>query len=292
MKFSLDAIETLDAIDQHGSFAAAAASLHKAQSAVSYAVKQLEGVLGVALFDRSGHRARLTPAGLVILDEGRYLLTRARRIERLGEQFSTGWEPRLQVVIDGVLPVRPIMEALKDLADDETPTRIQVTMEFLGGVQRRFERDAADFMLALTYTPAPHLQAHPLPDRQLVLVVGNEHALAGPQHDTAALRRHLELSVHDSSDLTEGRDTHTTGGARVFYLSDFHTMRQALRMGIGFGWMPVPLIQDDLASGALVELAIEGGSRRTITPVLVQRIDQPLGLAGQRLFDGIRARWN
>ncbi|MCA9573272.1 MAG: LysR family transcriptional regulator, partial [Myxococcales bacterium] len=42
MQVSLDALETLDAVVREGSFAGAAQALHKAQSAVSYAVRQLE----------------------------------------------------------------------------------------------------------------------------------------------------------------------------------------------------------------------------------------------------------
>ena len=104
MDFSLDSIRALDAIVQEGSFAGAARTLHKAQSAVSYSIRQLEDALDIELFDRSGHRAELTPAGRAVLDEGRLLLARARSIEGIARQFRQGWEPELNVVVDGILP--------------------------------------------------------------------------------------------------------------------------------------------------------------------------------------------
>ncbi|MCA9525735.1 MAG: LysR family transcriptional regulator, partial [Myxococcales bacterium] len=52
MALTLDALEVLDAVDRAGSFGSAARALHRAQSAVSYAIRQLEEALGVALFDR------------------------------------------------------------------------------------------------------------------------------------------------------------------------------------------------------------------------------------------------
>jgi DNA-binding transcriptional LysR family regulator len=67
MKISLDAIETLDAIDRRGSFAAAAEELFRVPSAITYHVQKLEQDMGVALFDRSGHRAELTEAGKELL---------------------------------------------------------------------------------------------------------------------------------------------------------------------------------------------------------------------------------
>lgn len=60
MRLSLEALETLDAIAEQGSFARAAESLHRVPSALTYTVKKLESDLGVTLFDRSGQRARLT----------------------------------------------------------------------------------------------------------------------------------------------------------------------------------------------------------------------------------------
>ena len=71
MSLTLDALAVLDAIDRRGSFARAAEELGRATSSLTYAVQQLEAELDVLLFDRSGHRARFTPAGRVLLEEGR-----------------------------------------------------------------------------------------------------------------------------------------------------------------------------------------------------------------------------
>jgi DNA-binding transcriptional LysR family regulator len=63
LRLSLEAIEVLDAIARKGSFAAAAESLFRVPSAVTYTVRKLEDDLGVSLFNRTGHRAELTEAG-------------------------------------------------------------------------------------------------------------------------------------------------------------------------------------------------------------------------------------
>ena len=63
-KLTLEAIELVDTIDRHGSFAAAAERLHKVPSTVSYAINKLEEQLGLAVFTRNGPRVSLTPAGL------------------------------------------------------------------------------------------------------------------------------------------------------------------------------------------------------------------------------------
>jgi DNA-binding transcriptional LysR family regulator len=292
IRATLDSYEALDAIDQHGSFAAAAAALHKAQSAVSYAVRQLEDALGVPLFDRSGHRARLTPQGVVVLAEGRALLAKARGIEALARQLGAAWEPRLTVVVDGVLPMRPIMRALQALEREGVPTHVQITTEFLRGVQRRFLRDDADLMIVKDWERTDTLEARQLPPEELVLVAAPDHPVhAAAPHDNSTLQPFLELSVHDSSDETRGRDTNTVGGGRVFYVSDFGTKLDGLRMGLGYGWIPLRMAAADLASGALREIVHRTSSRWVFTPELVVRRDRPLGRTGQRFVACVVEAW-
>lgn len=56
-------LETFVRIVEHGSFANAAKALNTTQSTVSARVKELERYIGADLFDRSHHRAALTPRG-------------------------------------------------------------------------------------------------------------------------------------------------------------------------------------------------------------------------------------
>jgi DNA-binding transcriptional LysR family regulator len=73
MNLTLEALRIVDAIERHGSYAAAAVALDRVPSALSYSMRKLEEDLDVLLFDRRGHRAKLTPAGLELLTEGRHL---------------------------------------------------------------------------------------------------------------------------------------------------------------------------------------------------------------------------
>jgi molybdate transport repressor ModE-like protein len=294
MKITLDGIEALEAIARHGSFAAAAKSLHKAQSAVSYAIKQLEESLSVELFDRAGHRAVLTPAGRSMLQEGHALLAQARRMEALASRLSETWETRMEIVIDGILPLGPIMRALKRMADDGVPTQIQLKVEFLGGVHDRFDRDRADIMLVKDYVRSAALVEHPLPAVACVLVAAADHAAVTASRlaplTLHELQSYVELTVHDSSESKRVSDARIFGGPRVFYLSDFQSKKQALLLGLGFGWMPRYLVEEELGSGALVEIAYESGSRYEFVPGLVHPRDRPLGRAGHLLLSMLTGR--
>ncbi len=282
MSLDLESLKVLDTVVREGGFAKAAERLHKAQSAISYHVRKLEQSLGLELLTREGYRAKLTPAGEAVLSEGRRLLVQASQVEALAREFSQGWEPRLTVIIDGILDLGPILAALKQLADAHIPTRIQVKVEYLYGVQYRFDKENADIMLVKDYQPEPNLVAVEFPAVECVLCAAAGHPLIQREQVTLnELQQEIELSVQDSSE--RGDDRHMFGGERVFFLAGFNTKKQALLMGLGFGWMPRYLIEDELAAGTLKEVPYEGGARYRFTPALVHRRDQPLGRAGQEL---------
>ena len=288
MRIDLEGLEALDAVVRYGGLAHAAGRLHKVQSTISYQLRKLEKQLGMPVLDRSGYRVRLTAAGEAILAEGRRLLAEARRVEALAQQLAEGWEARLLVIVDGILPTEPMLAAFKSLAEERIPTRFQAKVEFMRGVQFCFDRDDADLMLVKDYAPQPWLQTEDLPEIECILCVAPGHALASAGRvDLGQLQDHVELSVQDSSGTHY--DPHGFGGERVFHLSDFGAKKQALLMGVGFGWMPAYLVSGELHSGQLQELDYAGGSRYRFTPRLVWRTDRPPGPAGRRLAELLRA---
>jgi DNA-binding transcriptional LysR family regulator len=293
MKIDLDGLECLEAVVDAGSFALAAERLHKTQPAVSYGVRQLEIALGVRLFDRSGHRARLTPAGQAILAEARPLLAQARRIQALGEHFTRGVEPRLRLVVDGALRRRPLLQALHALGLAGVPTSIQVQTEFLTGVLERFDEEESDLLVGLDLPARGDLATLRLADLEFVLLARQDHPAlrAESPHTLATLRGFLEVSVHDSARARAGEHTNLLPGAQVLYVGDFAAKKEALLMGLGIGWMPLPGVEEELARGALVEVPFLPSSRRTFTVHLGWRASAPLGPTATELLRRLERSW-
>src|SRR5206468_8414851 len=102
MRLTLDALLVLDAIDRAGSFAAGAEQLFRVPSAVSYTIHKLEQDLGIVIFDRSQHRAKLTKAGAQLLKDGRALLRMAEEAESKAKAVSAGWDASLAIAVGDV----------------------------------------------------------------------------------------------------------------------------------------------------------------------------------------------
>jgi DNA-binding transcriptional LysR family regulator len=288
-RFTLDQLMVLDAIARSGSFAAASRTLHRVPSAVSYTVQSLEDALGVPLFDRSGHRAALTAAGRQLLAEARDLLDRARALDRLAVRLSDGWEPEVRVVVDGAFPMAPVLDALAVFHARGVPTQVRVDVEYQDGVLDRFETEHADLMIALGLEDGGRLKGTPLGPLPMVLVVSGSHALAAARGlGRDALAAHVDLVVKDSSPAFARTPRRSfLGTQHVVRLSDFHSKREALLAGVGFGWMPEHLVAADLATGALVVIDLPDGNRWTYHPQLVTRRDEPPGRAASLLIETI-----
>lgn len=289
LHFTLDQLEVLEAIDRFGGFAAAAKRLHRATSAVSYAVKSLESAVGVTLFTRTGRSAKLTPAGRAVLEAARDVLERSRRLERLGADLEGGWEPELRVVVDGVLPQEPIVRACQRFMARAPSTRILLSVESLTGVRRRFDRDEAHLMFAIDLAGDPRLSTQPLPPVEMVLVAHRSHAVHRGKApiDRAKLSSFVEVLVADSGmrDAPPPTRLAQIGSPHLFELSDFHSKRAAILAGLGYGWLPSHLIEDDLASGDLRAVRFDEGSRYVLQPLAAHRRDTPLGPAARALLD-------
>ena len=292
MNITLDQLTALESIDRLGSFAAAAREMARATSAVSYQIRSLEDALGFSLFDRTGHRAHLTPKGLRILDEARRVLRQAQRLEEVGREIDAGYEPLLQVVLDGLLPLPPIMESLRALSAAGLPTRVRLMVEYLGGVPERFEDMRADVMLVLDHEPHDALQAVALAPVETHLLVHRDHPLIldGGPVERGDLSEHVELVVSDSSRRSESTPHRLfLGSPQVFELSDFHSKTEALLGGVGYGWLPAHLAAPHMASGELVELPFTEGAKYTFHPQLVHRAGTTVGPACRLLMTLLEA---
>lgn len=272
MLVTLDQLETLAAVDSAGSFRRAAERLHKTPGAVGYQVRRAEEALGLGIFERAAGRggSSLGSGGRHIMDRVHAILAQVEELEQFTRTLRDGWEPELRVVVDGALPMAAVLRCLKRFGEGDVPTPLRLEVAYQEGVLERF-RAGADLALVvgLEEVGDSH-RSWPLPPLQMVLVAAAEHALAGRDDvDQAARAGHVELVVRDNASKFDDRSRPSFLGSRkLVFLSDFHSKREALLAGAGFGWMPEHLVREDLESQRLVVLAGESG-RWTYRPLVV-----------------------
>ncbi|UTH72470.1 LysR family transcriptional regulator [Chromobacterium sp. IIBBL 290-4] len=264
MKLTLEALQALDAIDQHGSFAAAAEALYKVPSALTYTIQKLEQGLGVAIFDRSGHRARLTPAGERLLKDGRHLLDAARQLELRVSKQAQGWEDTLRIVVGDLIDFEQLLPCIADFDQTESATRLYFIRESFGGIWDALYDDRADLVIGAPNQPPPgDYFTRNIGDYHFVLVTSPRHPLSQaaepvPPH---VLRRYRAVAVGDTSRRLPARTGGLLEGQQVLTVHSSRAKLQAILAGLGSGHLPRAIVRPYLESGELVaKEEEEGGS--------------------------------
>ena len=255
---SLDALRTLDAIDRGGSFAAAAAELHRVPSAISYTVSRLERDLGVTIFDRSGHRARLTAAGRLLLEEGRRILVAGDELAAAARRLAEGWEPTLRVAVDGLIDGARLWPLLADFTAEHPRVDVRLLDEVLGGTAEALVDGRADLAVGLSERPAAGISTRPIGDVDFVFAAAPHHPItAEPEPLTAAtVRRHRAVAVADSSRRNAPLTTGLLDAQPRLTVDSMTAKIDAQRRGLGVGFLPRHRVRHLLDSGELRALAL------------------------------------
>lgn len=277
---TLDALRVLEAIARRGSFAAAADDLHRVTSAVSYTVQKLEEDLGVALFDRSGHRARLTAAGALLVERGRELLLASSQLVEETRAAASGWEQRLALALDQVYPEASLLPLVERFYEHQTAaanTDIRIIGEVLGGPWDALESGRADIAIGSDQFSLPKA----FRTRKLGSVVFTY--VAAPRHPVFAARSAPALddfraiAVADSSRQRAPRSVRLGKHQPTLTVSSFAAKIAALEAGLGLGTLPLHLIGEQLARGSLRRI---GPPDESIELIMAWRVE-PSGRAKQ-----------
>jgi DNA-binding transcriptional LysR family regulator len=267
VKISLDGLLVLDAIARKGSFAAAAEELHRVPSAITYTVQKLEQDLGVALFDRSGHRARLTPAGEELLKEGRHLLRAAVDLECRVQRVAKGWETELRIAYDDVIPIEALAPVIGEFYAQKSGTRLRIGAEVLGGCWDALVSGRADLAIGAPSDPPPEAgyTMRLLGDIEWLFAVAPTHPLAslGRAVTAADILASRVVIVADSSRNLPPRSSGLAPGPDSLTVSTLRAKLEAQIAGLGVGFLPVRLARPALAEGRLVALEVEEPKPRT-----------------------------
>ena len=281
---SLDQLRTFIAAADEGSFSAAGRRLHRAQSVVSQTMANLEGQLGVKLFDRSGHLPVLTDQGRALLADAREVAGNIDLLKARAKSFAGGLEPELSVAVDVMFPDAIFTAAVSAFQRQFPATLLRFDIESSAVIEPVLERRCAVGVVGSWSLEPPQLAHERLLSVQVCIVVSSQHPLAtyrGPI-PTAVLAKHVQLVHIDPADIARNQVS-ALRSARVWRLSHLGAKLAFLRAGLGFGGLPVHVVEADLASGALVQITLEDlpPAGQVIVMSAIYRTDSPPGPAGR-----------
>lgn len=282
-----DQLRLFLAVVETGSFAAAGRMLHRAVSVVSYGIANLEAQLGVRLFDREGtRRPQLTDAGHAVLAEARTIATGMDGLRAKVKGLLDGWEAEISLAVDVMFPAQRLAKLLRAFQAHCPTVTLRLHVEALGGVIGLVKDGQAGLGIAGPLArDTPGIERITAGSVPLIPVAAPDHPLARlhPMPPGAG-RNYIQLVLSDRSHLSEGQDFAVVS-PHTWRLGDLSAKHALLREGIGWGNMPLHLVEPDLVAGTLVRLTMPDDIGGIYRLDAIYRPDQPPGPAASWLLD-------
>ncbi|WP_313034933.1 LysR family transcriptional regulator [Massilia alkalitolerans] len=166
-------------VARRGSLTAAAETLFLTQSALSHAIRKLEGQLGVDVWTRDGRSLRLTQAGAYLLEMANRLLPQLEHAERLMAQYAQGQRGTLRIGMECAPCYQWLLKVVAPYLAQWPDVDVDVKQRFQFGGLQALEGWEIDLLVTPDPLHKPGLRFVPVFDYEQVLVVANDHRLAG-----------------------------------------------------------------------------------------------------------------
>ena len=237
----------------------AAERLHVSQSAISMQIQKLEAELGHPLFERRGKRLLLTEAGRIALDHADAIFARGQELESaLGER---GRERHVLRVGSLATLSRNFQLAFLKPLFGRDDVEIVVRSGGFADMLRVLDAHLIDVVLANVAPPrdaSTPWVAHPIA-KQPVSLVGHPRRKRRPKDLSALLTSEPLVLPASESSIRAGFDALVNRlGVRprvAAEVDDMAMLRLLARERLGLAVVPSIVVQDELRTGVLVEVA-------------------------------------
>jgi DNA-binding transcriptional LysR family regulator len=291
---SLDQLRTFIAAADEGSFSAAGRRLRRAQSVVSQTLANLEGQLGVKLFDRSTRFPVLTDQGRALLADARVVAGNVDLFKARAKNFAGGIEAELSVAVDMMFPPGPFTAAVAAFQQKFPSTLLNFAVESSAVVEPVLAGRCGVGVVGSWAIAPPQLTYERLLTVRIPIVASAQHPLAKHRGSIPAAisAKHIFLTHVDQADISQAQ-RYMLKPARLWRLSHLETKLAFLRAGLGYAGIPLHMIEADLASGALVQIRLEDSPAEdyVISMSAIYRADSPPGPAGRWFIDYLKQEY-
>jgi len=245
------------------SFTRAAETLFLTQSAVSHQIGNLEKELAVELFERSGRRVSLTPAGRALVTQARRVFATIDSAVDAVQQAGQGGQGRIRVGASATACQYIIPEALREFRECFPKYSLSIIPGDSPVSQEHLLAGTIDLAIMLRTERNRRLQFHPLFEDELQLIVSPLHPWAKAGHVD---RR----QIGSQSMILYGRNSATFRLVEQYFakmriplrdwieLGDLSAIKELVKLGLGVSVMARWVMLQDIRQGSLVSLPLGG----------------------------------
>lgn len=245
------------------SFSRAAEALHLTPPAVTMQVKELEGHVGLPLFERQGRQIQLTMAGEYFLVYAKRLLSTLKDAENVMNRFK---RVETGVLTIGLISTAgyflPQLLARFQAEHEGIEVRLDVTRDLTKLIDRLHSNEID---LAVMGRPPKEyaLRAEPFAGHPMVFVCPPGHPLLGVGHPPLEALVHYPLVARElGSEVRHTLDNylreHRLAPRIAMEIPSNETVKASVMAGLGIGFLSLHAVAAELRSGQLHLVDFEG----------------------------------
>lgn len=255
---SLDQLAVFISVVEAGSFSAAARRLNRSQPAVTYAIEKIEEILGLEIFDRGGYRPELTEAGRAILGRARSVVREMSLLGKQAQSLKGQVESEVCLTVDGMFPIAILMPIVERFRIEWPMTSLVIMVENLSASVENMQKSETTIgLLAAVVAARANFARKAMMTVDMVAVAATRHPLISGGHpiDYEELARHIQIVLTDrgGSDRDQEYGIVSPFSWRTSDLGAKHAMIIA---GLGWGSLPLHVVEADIQAGRLVPLRV------------------------------------
>jgi DNA-binding transcriptional LysR family regulator len=271
-----------------GSISAASERLRLAVAAASSRITALEESLGFRVFERSSRGVQLTPAGQMLVQRSRALLTDADRLAQHLQGYSQGLQGHVRVLANTSALLEVLPQRLERFMKTHPLIRIDLEERGSPEIPLALIEGRADFGVVDLPVPPAGLAFTPLFTDTLVLLAPRSHRLA--------TRRRLRLAdaldepfitLNDGTALSNRLLASAANAGKPLNvrmrMRGFDAVCRMVAAGLGVGVLPLEAIAPQLAHLPLTAVPLSDPWARR-THHIATRTDAPPAPAARTLI--------
>jgi DNA-binding transcriptional LysR family regulator len=259
---TLRQLKVFESVARHLSFSRAAEELHLTQPAVSTQIKTLETHVGLALFEQLGKKVYLTQGGSELLYYSRAIIQQFQDAEAALAHYKGISGGKLNVAVisagDYFFP-----HLLVEFARAHPGVKLNLTVHNREELLGQLANNMTD--LAIMVRPPHKLDTlnEPFAPHPYVIVAAPSHHLAGRKRISMdALMREPFVVREKGSDtwysMEAGFGEYMRDLNIAMEIKSTETIKQAVIAGMGVGFLSAHTIGQELKTGSLVVLPVQG----------------------------------
>jgi len=272
-------------------FTRAAALSHLSQPAFSALIRQLEGALGLRLFERSTRKVELTSEGAEFEPAARRVLNELETALAGVSARTALRRGRVSIALLPSLAADWLPDVLADFHAEHPGIEMQVADVLSEPCIERVRNGKADFALAATRADTSELRAEYFCSDDFHLVCRADHLLAkrrDPQPADLTPFPFVHLSRTSSVRQYVDAATHPNPLPATLEVDQLATVAGMVRAGIGISVVPALTLYQFRAPDLVNRPLRWPGLHRNI--YLVRRHDRELSFAAKAFYDWVMAR--